>query len=82
MTDTEKKDQQDPQWRGYIIEHPTKGVLTDMPGDKDDKFHFSPTKPRTHDDVLMWTSIDSAREAMEKAPEGCLVINLETMEPA
>ena len=33
----------------YIIEHPTKGVVTDIPGDRDDCYHYSWSKLRSDD---------------------------------
>jgi len=45
----------------YIIEHPSKGVVTDIPGDRDHKYHFSWTKLRSDESTRQFT-LAQARE--------------------
>jgi hypothetical protein len=50
----------------YFIEHPTRGVLVEAPGDRDEKFHWSWSKPRT--EALMFPNHHKALTAREALP--------------
>ena len=49
----------------YIIEHPRRGCLTDMPGIIDDKPHFSWSGLRSDEKVRKFWNLGQAREAKQ-----------------
>jgi hypothetical protein len=59
-----------------IIEHATKGILTDLPGDRDDKPHFSWSKPRK--EALLMTGV-KAKAMLPLLPHGCYILEVPTI---
>jgi hypothetical protein len=45
----------------YILEHPTKGIVTDLPGHRDEKYHFSWSIGRRDERAERFFSITDAR---------------------
>jgi hypothetical protein len=54
-----------------IIEHPTRGVLTDLPGERDDKPHFAWSLPRYQGKVMTEAR---ARLALEQLSPDCYIL--------
>lgn len=52
----------------FIIEHPTKGVVTDVPGDRDDKYHYSWSKLRNDDSTRTFSLRDARYHVVRCAP--------------
>jgi hypothetical protein len=44
-----------------ILEHPTRGVVTDLPGHRDEKYHFSWSGLRNDERVERFYSLHEAR---------------------
>ena len=63
----------------YLIEHPTKGVLTDLPYDRDEKAHFAWSISR-RDERAKRLTLPEARRALPILPEGCYILDLEALE--
>jgi hypothetical protein len=58
-----------------IIEHEKKGVLTEMPHERDEKPHFRWSIPRN--EAKIFYSIGEARNALAALPDGCYVLKRE-----
>jgi hypothetical protein len=72
--DPERRRQMGSEGDLYIIEHETRGVLTDVPFvDRDDKPHFSWSKPRGEARTF---TLPRARQAldMRSMPDGCYIL--------
>jgi len=58
----------------YIVEHETKGVLTDMPHERDEKPHFAWSVLRSSERARRFTTVADALNALAVLPEGCYVL--------
>lgn len=45
----------------YILEHPTRGIVTDLPGHRDEKYHFAWSTLRSDERNERFFSIDRVR---------------------
>jgi hypothetical protein len=52
---------------GYFIEHPGRGILMEVPGERDEKFHWSWSKPRT--EAKLFGNYISANKVFRSLPD-------------
>ena len=52
--------------RYWVIEHPKKGILTDVPGDRDDKFHWQWSQPNTDERNKRFFTYGSAKRMADQ----------------
>jgi hypothetical protein len=57
----------------YIVEHQTRGVLMDMPYERDEKPHFAWSVPRSR--ARYFPSKGEALNALKALPDGCYVLS-------
>lgn len=54
---------------GFILEHPTRGTVVAIPGDQDDKFHFSWSNHRSDERNVVCQVLSNALRLRDQANE-------------
>lgn len=58
----------------WFLEHPTEGICTAVPADKDDNWHFAWSINRDNERRRNFWRLDYACKMLRKAPEGTMLM--------